>query len=135
MSYCVRLCNGALMQPISNIFQWYHGIRFHFNGWTREYPVKTIDIQFVADNIYYTTLYRVHLTTSSMFLIYKICSHHDIAEILLKFALDTNQSINQSLTIKLKTVLMVCIGVLDYCKFTYHSIATSTHWWNKTSKL
>jgi hypothetical protein len=96
MSYCVRLCNGALMQPISNIFQWYHGIRFHFNGGTREYPVKTIDIQFVADNIYYTTLYRVHLTTSSMFLIYKICSHHDIAEISLRFALDTIQSINQS---------------------------------------
>ena len=27
----------------------------------------------------------------------KICSHHDIAEILLKLALNTNQSINQSI--------------------------------------
>jgi hypothetical protein len=56
--------------------------------------MKTTDILFVADNIYYTTLYRVHLTTSSMFLIYKIYSRHDIAEILLKLALNTNQSIN-----------------------------------------
>jgi len=28
------------------------------------------------------------------FLIHKICSHHDIAEILLKLAINTNQSIN-----------------------------------------
>jgi hypothetical protein len=119
---------------ISKQIQW-DGIRFYFNGWTREYPVKTTDIPFVTDTIYYTTLYRVHLTTSSMFLIYKTCSRHDIAEILLKLVLNTNQSINQSLTIKLKTLLMVCIGVLNYWKFTYHSIATSTHWKNKTSKL
>ena len=127
-SLWVRLCNGGLMQPISTIFQWYHGIRFYFNGWTREYPVKTTDILFVTDNIYYTTLYRVHLITSSRFLIYKMCSRHDIAEILLKLALNTNQSINQQLTIKFKTLLMIRIGVLNYCKFTYHSIATSIHW-------
>jgi hypothetical protein len=90
------LVSNANFSSISAIsWRWYHGIRFHFNGWTREYPVKTTEIQFVTDNIYYTTLYRVHLTTSSMFLIYTICSLHDIAEILLKFALDTNQSINQ----------------------------------------
>ena len=29
-------------------------------------------------------------------LIYRICSHHDIDEILLKLALNTNQSINQT---------------------------------------
>ena len=32
-------------------------------------------------------------------LINKTCSRHDIAEILLKLALNTNQSINQSLDI------------------------------------
>ena len=33
----------------------------------------------------------------------KICSHHDIAEILLKLALNTNQSINQ-LMVKIENV-------------------------------
>jgi hypothetical protein len=68
---CVKLCNGGLMQPISTVCQWYHGIRFYFNGWTREYPVKIPDIPFVTDNIYWTSLYWMHLTTSSRFLIYK----------------------------------------------------------------
>ena len=47
---------------------------------------------------YMSILFMVHyFLGSSRCLIYKICSRHDIAEILLKLALNTNQSINQSL--------------------------------------
>jgi hypothetical protein len=43
-------------------------------------------------------LFMVHyFLGSSRCLIYKICSCHDIAEILLKLALNTNQSINHVL--------------------------------------
>jgi hypothetical protein len=35
----------------------------------------------------------------------KICSRHDIAEILLKLALNTNQSINQALCDKIVRIL------------------------------
>jgi hypothetical protein len=40
-------------------------------------------------------------------LIYKICSRHDIAEIVLKLVLNTNQSIHQRLTIKLTTLVSI----------------------------
>jgi hypothetical protein len=44
---------------------------------------------------YMSILFMVHyFLGSSRCLIYKICSCHDIAEILLKLALNTNQSIN-----------------------------------------
>ena len=42
-------------------------------------------------------VFTVALLGSFRYLIYKICSRHDIAEILLKFALNSNQSIHPSL--------------------------------------
>jgi hypothetical protein len=38
--------------------------------------------------------------------IYKICSHHDIAEIRLKLVLNTNQSFNQSIWWLIHTITL-----------------------------
>jgi hypothetical protein len=64
---------------------------------------------------------------TSMVLFNNIWSHHDIAEILLKLALNTNQSINQSLIFDVLGDMAAIearshsdVSVLEYCLWHDH---------------
>ena len=62
------------------------------------------------------------ITHENRCLIYKICSCHNIAEILLNLALNPNQSINQPWAgFEPTTLLVICTDWPGSCKSNYHT--------------